>query len=188
MKSGKQKKISDSAIILNDPKYPHNVATIIRACSCFGVKNLLWSGDRVDPGPYDRLPREERMKGYKDVSWKRTDRPFDMIEKNVTPVCVELVPGSQNLVQFKHPENAVYVFGPEDGSVQQTFRRFCHHFVFIPAKHCLNLSAAVNIILFHRQMQMTSEWASIEESLMEQRGEAEIDDWSGQSWSEFVNK
>jgi tRNA(Leu) C34 or U34 (ribose-2'-O)-methylase TrmL len=53
-------------------------------------------------------------------------------------------------MDFQHPDNAVYVFGPEDGSIPQVLRRHCHRFVKIPAKHCTNLAAAVYIVLYDR--------------------------------------
>jgi hypothetical protein len=35
------------AVILIDPKYPHNVGAALRSCSCFGLKQLWWTGTRV---------------------------------------------------------------------------------------------------------------------------------------------
>jgi tRNA C32,U32 (ribose-2'-O)-methylase TrmJ len=35
------------AVALIDPKYPHNVGAALRACSCWGVGQLWWTGDRV---------------------------------------------------------------------------------------------------------------------------------------------
>ena len=57
------------SIILHNPKFPHNVGEIVRACSNFGGKVVLFTGDRVslEPSKGYRLPREERMKDYKDV-------------------------------------------------------------------------------------------------------------------------
>ena len=134
-----------------NPKFPHNVGTTIRACSCFGVESLVWTGLRVDPSKYRRLPREERMKGYKSVVFSNNQRPFYLFE-DFTPVWVEVFEHSEPLTTFEHPENAVYVFGPEDGDVPQVIRRLCHRFVHIPAHFCLNLSAAVNVVLAHRLM------------------------------------
>jgi tRNA C32,U32 (ribose-2'-O)-methylase TrmJ len=37
-----------SAIVLWDPKYPHNVGQAVRAASCFGVEKLYVVGSRVD--------------------------------------------------------------------------------------------------------------------------------------------
>lgn len=144
------------AIILNNPKYPHNVGQAIRACSCFGVNQLFYSGDRVslEHGKENRIPREERMKGYGDVDVYQYDKPFDLFEKkNVTPVAVELQPNAELLPNFEHPENPVYVFGPEDGSIQSTFRQHCHQFLVIPTRHCTNLSAALYLVLYDRLLK-----------------------------------
>lgn len=35
------------AVTLIDPKYPHNVGAALRACSCWGVGQLWWTGRRV---------------------------------------------------------------------------------------------------------------------------------------------
>ena len=111
-------------IVLIDPKFPHNVGATIRACSCFGVDSLVWTGSRIELSMYQRLPREERMKGYKSVHFVNHARPFELFEE-VTPVCVEVYDNSEPLTTFVHPENAVYVFGPEDGKVPQVVRRLC---------------------------------------------------------------
>lgn len=103
----------------------------------------------MDPSEYDRLPREERMKGYRAVDWQVSDKPIDLFPEG-DPICIEIWEGSGPITIFEHPENAVYVFGPEDGSVPQPIRRLCHRFVHIPARHCLNLAAAINVVLFDR--------------------------------------
>ncbi|HMI22995.1 MAG TPA: hypothetical protein VK594_00780 [Streptosporangiaceae bacterium] len=54
------------AVALVDPKFPHNVGAAVRAASCYGVRQVWFSGDRVrlDGAKRQRLPREERMRGY----------------------------------------------------------------------------------------------------------------------------
>ena len=32
-------------VVLIDPKYSDNVGATIRACSCFGVESLVWTGE-----------------------------------------------------------------------------------------------------------------------------------------------
>lgn len=147
------KPLTVPAVILNRVKYPHNLAAAIRACSCFGVDSLVWTGSRFSFADGERLPREERMKGYAHVNFFEHERPFDLLPDGVTPVCVELVPHAEPLTHFEHPERAAYVFGPEDGSVSQAFRGLCHRFVYIPSQHCLNLSAAMNVVLADRAMK-----------------------------------
>src|SRR5262249_2030435 len=114
---------------------------------------LVWTGSRISFSKYERLPREERMQGYKSVHFLNHQRPFELFRKG-TPVCVEVYEQSEPLTTFEHPEDAVYVFGPEDGRVPQVVRRLCHRFVHIPAHFCLNLSAAVNVVLAHRLISL----------------------------------
>lgn len=170
------------SIALCNPKYAHNVGTIVRAASCFGAKQVWFSGNRVslDPKKGERLPREERMKGYKNVELRQYDYFFDMFEKDVVPVAIELRPGSELLTDFVHPEKALYVFGPEDGSIPQVMMRHCHRFVVIPTHHCVNLAAAVYMILYDRMLKrhQTGEEpiTSMDDILKEDRGWGTPDD------------
>ena len=150
--------VSDTpAIIMHNPKYDHNVGAAVRACSCFGARAIVWTGDRVwhpdeakEMGKKYRLPREERMKGYNDVMMVKDDYPFNRFDVNITPVAVEVRENSELLPHFIHPENPVYVFGPEDGSIPQIYLNHCHRFLKIPSPHCLNLAASIYVILYDR--------------------------------------
>lgn len=174
------------AIILINPKYKHNVGAVIRACACFGVENFLWTGDRVNPETYERLPREERMKGYSQVNWQRVDKPLKHLPEHITPVAVEIRPSAETLTTFEHPEDAVYIFGPEDGSIPQVYRRLSHRFVFIPSHFCLNLACAVNVVLYDRRAKR--QIAGLEpilppgEMLHEHRGEVETPVMDAVGW------
>jgi tRNA(Leu) C34 or U34 (ribose-2'-O)-methylase TrmL len=154
------------AVILENPKYPHNVGAAIRAASCFGIKQIWYSGNRMDAALMEtyrkRLPREERMKGYKEVELIGYDYPFDVF-KNAVPVAVEIRKDFISLPDFNHPENAVYVFGPEDGSISKVFLKHCHHFVVIPSYHCLNLAAAVYTVLYDRTVKTGPPFPSLRE-------------------------
>jgi tRNA(Leu) C34 or U34 (ribose-2'-O)-methylase TrmL len=139
-------------IVLTDPKYPHNVGAVVRAASCFGISDVLITGNRVEleGRPGYRLPREERMRGRYKVDLRRVDRPIDALGPDVTPVAVELVPGAEEMIWFDHPDSAAYIFGPEDGNLDSSIRRLCHRVVALPMLHCANLSAAVYLTLYDR--------------------------------------
>jgi tRNA(Leu) C34 or U34 (ribose-2'-O)-methylase TrmL len=146
------------SVILHNPKYPHNVGATVRACSNFGAKAVLFTGDRVSLEPNKkkgyRLPREERMKDYQDIVLLHDQYPFNRFAKDVVPVAVEKRENAESLTYFQHPENAVYVFGPEDGSIPQVMLRHCQRFLVIVSKHCLNLGAAVNVVLHDRIVKL----------------------------------
>lgn len=162
IKVPKEKKLFDASyspsVILHNPKYPHNVGAAVRACSNFGGKAVLFTGDRVSLEPDNtngyRLPRELRMKDYQDILLLKDEYPFNRFFKDVIPVAVEKRENAEPLTYFQHPENAVYVFGPEDGSIPQVMLRHCQRFLVIVSKHCLNLGAAVNVVLADRITKM----------------------------------
>lgn len=186
------------AVILCDPRDAYNVGNAQRACSNWGVQQLWWTGDRVKiPGsvadvvkdervrarqlPEDRkagrLPREERMKGFANVEMINHFDPFS-IYANLKPkprlICVELIEGAQHLFHYQHPLDAVYVFGPEDGGVGDHARYACHERIMAPTHHCMNLAAAVNVVLAFRLQSLIQqgliEDKPVEEYLQEHRG------------------
>ena len=148
------------AIVMHNPKYPHNVGAAVRAASCFGSNLILFTGERVSLEPSGikgyRLPREERMRGYKDVTILHDQYPFNRFDKTITPVAVEFRANAELLPIFQHPKIAVYVFGPEDGSIPQIMLKHCHRFVLIPSKHCVNLAAAIYLVLYDRAAKSMS--------------------------------
>jgi len=150
-----------AAVLLIDPKFAHNVGGALRACACWGAGELVWTGERV-PAPEDwpagaRLPREERMRLYRDVRLRHVS-PSQMPPEfpSATPVCVERSERAETLFGFEHPADAVYVFGPEDGGVPKGLRHWCHRFVTIPTANSgpLNLAAAVNVVLYDRAAKL----------------------------------
>jgi tRNA(Leu) C34 or U34 (ribose-2'-O)-methylase TrmL len=144
------------SIVLVNPKFAHNVGMTVRLASCYGFKQVWFTGDRVrlEIEQRRRVPREERMRGYRDVDMISFDRPLEVFPPGVVPVAVELRQGSERLDLFEHPDRAVYVFGPEDGSVPSPMLAQCHRFVVIPTRHCLNLATAVSTVLYDRAVKL----------------------------------
>jgi tRNA C32,U32 (ribose-2'-O)-methylase TrmJ len=152
------------AVVLTDPKFPHNVGNALRACAVFGAERLVWTGTRVaHPDHWTgsaRLPREERMKAYKHVELGLGDLDPEhaittLAEWGLTPVAVEVRDEAEPLDTFVHPEHAAYVFGPEDGTLGRATLSVCHRFLRIPTsvRTPLNLAAAVNIVLYDRHVK-----------------------------------
>jgi tRNA C32,U32 (ribose-2'-O)-methylase TrmJ len=68
---------------------------------------------------------------------------------------VERRENAELLPSFKHPPDALYVFGPEDGTLGRATLSWCHRFVSIPTypDGPLNLAAAVNVVLYDRLLK-----------------------------------
>jgi tRNA(Leu) C34 or U34 (ribose-2'-O)-methylase TrmL len=169
------------AVALVDPKFPHNVGAALRACSCWGIPQLWWTGARVSVQLGKRLPREERMKGFRAVEMIHDEEFLARFERGAfTPVAVELRPQAESLPEFVHPEDALYIFGPEDASIPKAVLARCHRFVVIPTHHCLNLGAAVNVVLYDRRLKRhlagIERVPHITEMLREHRGYIEIEE------------
>lgn len=156
------------AVVLCNPKTPFNVGAAIRACSIYDVPTLRWTGKRITTaegrkkagsalkGNRPRLPREERLKDYANVDWREADSETVVTDLvglyDLVPVAVEVRDNAEQLHDFVHPERALYVFGPEDGSVPAGVLTVCYRFVRIPTVHRtpLNLAAALNVVLYDR--------------------------------------
>lgn len=105
-----------AAVLLINPKFPHNVGGALRACTIFGADRLAWTAGRVprleDWPPGQRLPREERMRAYRDVQITNPplERPLEELTALAyTPVTVEVLQSSETLGEFIHPARGLRV-------------------------------------------------------------------------------
>lgn len=138
-------KIGYCGIGLNNPKDKHNIGSIIRACSCFDVDFLQIEGKRISPKHCTNTTQGQRYMPTFYVDSLIKSIPYDCI-----PVGVEFIKDSCNLVNYIHPERAVYFFGPEDGNLNKKILEKCRDIVYIPSSYCLNLAATCNVVLYDR--------------------------------------
>ena len=82
-----------------------------------------------------------------------SENPFPKLHPDCVPIAVEFRPNSELLFDFKHPENATYIFGPEDGTLDRSILTRCHSFVKMDTMECLNLATAVSIVLYDRSLK-----------------------------------
>lgn len=136
-----------AAIALDNPKFAMNVGSAVRVAAAYAIDTVFYSGSRIEFD--ERLPRELRHKDYRDVKVQH----IAGLPTGYVPVCVEIVDGAQDLTTFEHPKDALYLFGPEDGSVSQWWRRGSHFFVQIPTMFCLNLATAVATVMYDRYVK-----------------------------------
>ena len=132
---------------LIDPKSPTNVGAIIRAAGCYLANEVRYTGERFDrAAKYHTDTQNTASK----IPLIHTDDLLSPLVEHMKVVCVELAEGASLLTQFEHPENALYIFGPEDGSIPQSVIDRADSVVYIPTEGCMNLAATVNVVLYDR--------------------------------------
>lgn len=132
------------AIGLHRPKNPANVGSVLRAAGCFGVAMVATTGHR-----YTRAPTDVGA-AYRSIPLLNVDDLHAVVPFDCVPVAVDIVAGAKALPDYKHPHRVFYVFGPEDGTLGKDVLRWCRDVVYIPSNGCLNLAAAVNVVLYDR--------------------------------------
>ena len=147
------------AALLVNPKTSANVINVHRLAACFGVPQVWCTGSRVGQGlghgRKTRLPPEERMRGFGRVDLIWCERALELfLAAGARTVAIELLPTASPLLEFTHESpdtpGTVYVFGPEDGSLEDETTSRCNAVVQIPSFHCLNLANAVSTVLWDR--------------------------------------
>jgi len=141
--------MSESKIVIGliNPKSPSNVGAVMRAAGCYQVDSVFYTGER-----YDRAAKfnTDTKNVSRDIPLTRVASLPEMIPQKVKVVCVELVEGAVPLPGYQHPDHAIYVFGPEDGTIGQDVIDKADAVVYVPTIGCMNLAATVNVVLYDR--------------------------------------
>ncbi len=136
---------------LVNPKTPTNVGGIMRASLCYGVDAVFYTGKRYEYA--SRGPQQynaDTQNAAERIPLTGVTSLLDAIPAGTKLVCVDLVVGATALPDFVHPENAFYVFGPEDGTIGQDIIDRADAVVYVPTVGCMNLAASVNVLLYDR--------------------------------------
>ncbi|MES9902585.1 MAG: TrmH family RNA methyltransferase [Sedimenticola sp.] len=147
----KESKIS---IGLCNPKSPENVGSVMRAAGNYCVDSVFYTGRRypraVELNP--DIPRMSRSVS-KDIPLTGVNCLLDEVADDMQIVCVEFAMNATPLPEYRHPDNAFYIFGPEDGTLSQEVIDSADAVVYVPTEGCMNLSAAVNVLLYDRMIK-----------------------------------
>lgn len=137
---------------LSNPKSPSNVGSIMRAAGCYGVDSVRYSGVR-----YERAAKfqEDTKHAARRIPLLGVESLTENLSEGTKIVCVELARGATPLPEFCHPAKALYIFGPEDGSITQEVLDQADAVVYIPTIGCMNLAATVNVVLYDRLAKNT---------------------------------
>ena len=143
-------KSSKVNIGLINPKSPDNVHSVMRASGNYRVDSVYYTGRRYQLAL-------QRNPNTPDISRKWGENiPLSGVDclmnaaKDMKIVCVELAENATALPDYEHPDNAFYIFGPEDGTIAQDIIDRADAVVYVPTIGCMNLAATVNVLLYDR--------------------------------------
>jgi len=135
------------SIALTNPKSPTNVGAVMRAAGCYQVDNVVYTGKRyAQAAKFNTDTKNVSQK----IPLTAVNSVLDNVSSDTKIICVELAEGAISLPQFQHPQNAVYVFGPEDSTISQSVIDKADAVVYVPTIGCMNLAATVNVLLYDR--------------------------------------
>jgi len=144
-------------------KYENNMGTLMRSAHCFNADFIYTIGAkyRETPGDTTKVSR-----GYTILHWtnpmemRANTPPEAMIVGVETPNRVEevrangiIAPTPVEIIDFIHPDKAVYVLGNEARGLSDDMLAVCNHIVYITTNYCLNVSVAGSIIIYDRYIK-----------------------------------
>lgn len=132
---------------LTNPKSPTNVGAVMRASGCYQVDEVVYTGRRYDIAIKFNTDTQDISQ---KISLTKVESLLDDLPDEMKVVCVELVEGAIPLPEYKHPDKALYIFGPEDGTIEQSVIDKADAVVYVPTIGCMNLGATVNVLLYDR--------------------------------------
>lgn len=144
---------------LINPKSPSNVGAVMRAAGCYQADAVFYTGHR-----YARAAKfnTDTKQVSKNIPLEGCIDIVSEAKPGSKIICIELVEGAQPLPEFTHPDNAFYIFGPEDGSISQEVVDRADAVVYIPTIGCMNLAATANVVLYDRLAKSATSIASNE--------------------------
>lgn len=142
-----------SMLGLINPKSPTNVGAVMRAAGCYQVNHVSYTGERYHRAA--KFNTDTKNIATKIPLTQKTSLLQDL-PADTKIVCIDLIEGAQPLPEFEHPEKALYVFGPEDGTIDQAIIDSADHAVYIPTIGCMNLAATVNVVLYDRMAKLNN--------------------------------
>lgn len=125
----------------------------MRAAGCYGVESVVYTGQRYAHSAKFQLDTKNMTS---TIPLTSVSDVFDGVDRDTRTVCIEFAVGATPLPDFIHPQKARYIFGPEDGNLEQIIIDRADAVVYIPTKGCMNLAATVNVVLYDRMAKTTA--------------------------------
>ena len=136
------------AIGIEHNKKSTNLGTLMRSAYNFDASMVFTIGRRYDYQSSDTVKAYRHIPLIYFSDWKDFHAHIPMAWQ---PIGIEITENAHSLANFVHPKQAIYILGAEDYGLSKEALQALKTIVYIPSKHCLNVSVAGSIIMYDRQ-------------------------------------
>jgi tRNA(Leu) C34 or U34 (ribose-2'-O)-methylase TrmL len=131
-------------------KHEVNYGTLFRSAYAFEANFIFIIGKRFKKQCSDTTRSERHIPLFEHETLEQF---YYSLPYSAQLVSVEVTENARDITDFIHPERAVYLLGPEDGSLPSEVLEKSQHIIQIPSKHCLNVAVAGSIVLYDRMLK-----------------------------------
>jgi len=123
-----------------------NLGTLWRSANIFGASFIFTIGCRYPK----RGQATDTMKTPRHIPLYEYDSFEEFsIPRDCELISIELNVSSKQIIQFKHPQRAIYLLGAEDTGIPD-YILDKSRIIQLPGDHCLNVSVAGSIVMYDR--------------------------------------
>lgn len=137
------------------PKFEGNIGTLWRSAYNFNADFIFTIGARYKSQKTDTGKTWKHIPLFEYPDFKTFYAGFP---RECSLVGVEFPHKKAEAIgHFHHPERAIYLLGAEDHGLSTDALKYVDKVVYIPTKHCINVSTAGSIIMFDRIQKTQNE-------------------------------
>ena len=132
-------------------KSKRNIGTLWRSAQLFEASFIFSILNRYKWQPSDTL------KSWRHVPFFHHDSVDDFLQNlpfDCELIGVELTEDAIDIVDFKHPKQAIYLLGAEDTGLPEEILAMCSRVIKLPGKYSMNVSTAGSLVMYDRYLQM----------------------------------
>lgn len=138
-----------TGIALYSPKYIFNWGSILRLATNSNVDFVatIQSRYRRQGADTSDFAKNRPVFHFEDINQFLVSYP-----KQCQLISLEINSRALNLENFVHPKNAIYVFGPEESSIESNLIDKSDICLKIETNRCMNQAMCAGAVLFHRHL------------------------------------
>ena len=123
-----------------------NLGTLWRSANIFGASFIFTIGHRYP----QRGQSTDTMKTDRHIPLYEYNSFEDfVIPRNCELIAIELNKKSKSIINFNHPQRAIYLLGAEDTGIPKIILNN-NRIIQLPGDYCLNVSVAGSIVMYDR--------------------------------------